>query len=198
MNKKVIISIVVIILIVVGVVIFTKTGNQSNTSADNDNHVTSTATSSVYANSVYGISFQYPSKYVLEEKKLNDAQGKRTVLTLITKSDKELLAQIQGPSEGPTSITFEIYEGAAKKQGVGTWVRTNKASNFDLSKSKQYASTSVQSIEAVAYSWDGLFAANTVVFPYRDNIVKATMTYITTQDAIWRDFGTIIQSIKLN
>ncbi len=198
MNKKSIISIVVIILVVVAIYLFTKTDTNTSTTPVQTSPATSSATSTVYANSAYGLSFQYPEKYVAEEKKLNDAQGKRTVVTLITKSDKALLAQIQGPAEGPTAITFEIYEGAAKKQSLSNWVRNTKSSNFNLAPSKLFASTSIQSVEALTYSWDGLFRANTIVFAYRDNIIVATMTYLTPQDAIWRDFGTVIQSIKLN
>jgi hypothetical protein len=196
MNKKAIILLLVIILIIIGLVVM-KPGSSAKP-ANTDGPAVSTASSTVYANSAYGISFNYPGKYVAEEKKLNDAQGKRTVVTLITKSDKALLSQIQGPVEGPTSITVEIYEGAAKKQSIGTWVKNTKASNFNLAPSKQYASTSISSIEAVAYSWSGLFSANTVAFAYRDNIIVMTMTYLTPQDAIWKDFGTVIQSLKLN
>jgi hypothetical protein len=195
--KKAIISIIVIIAIVLGVIYATKAG-KNDSPRTGSNQPVSTATSSVYANSAAGISFTYPTKYVLEEKKVNDAQGKRTVVTLITKSDKALLSQIQGPVEGPTAITFEIYEGAAKKQTLASWVRNTKASNFALAPSKSYASTSISSIEAVAYSWDGLYRGNTIAFAYRDNIVVASMTYLTPQDAIWIDFGTMVQSLKLN
>lgn len=197
MNKKTIVSIVVVVLVILGIYLAMK-GDGDDTKNPNNQQTASTATSTVYSNSAYGVSFQYPAKYVIEEKKLNDAQGKRTVVTLITKADKDLLAQIQGPVDGPTSITVEIYEGAAKKQYLTTWVKNTKASNFNLSTNKQVASTSIQSVEAVAYSWSGLFGANSVAFAYRDNIVVVSMTYITAQDAIWKDFGSIIQGMKLN
>jgi hypothetical protein len=196
MNKKTLITILILAVVIVGLLFIRRSQTPQSSQTNTSN--STTATSSLYSNGTYGISFRYPDKYDRDEKDINDAQGKRHVITLVTKADKELLSQIEGPTDGPTAITVTIVEKAAAKQSLSQWVRTSNLSNFKLAPSHSYASSSVNSLEAVAYSWDGLYQANTIVFPYRENIVMLTMTYITNQDAIWKDFASVIQSLKLN
>ncbi|MCC2630772.1 MAG: hypothetical protein K0S38_581 [Candidatus Paceibacter sp.] len=152
-----------------------------------------------YSSDAYKISFQYPEKYVLEEKDVVTGKETHHSYIITAKTDKALMNVI-GPSTDatPTTITINVFQGAATTQEVPAWVKSNANSNFKLSKNKVLATTTLAGIPAYAYSWDGLFGANSVAFAYKGNIIVASMTYITAQDVIWKDFGTVLQSIKLH
>jgi hypothetical protein len=82
-----------------------------------------------YSNSEYGLSFTYPSNYLLEE---NDALGsgmrKHHIINLINKKD---LPPPEG-GEGAPSIIIGIYQNNLDKQTTEQWIRNSSDSNFKL------------------------------------------------------------------
>jgi hypothetical protein len=203
MHKKVIIPIIVVLVSAFVTFAFLMVRSDKTISESGNKPVTTNTQKPVnglysYASKVYSFSFQYPEQYVLDEKNVSTTKEKRHTFTLITQTDKELMNAIGNNTDAvPTSITIDVFPEAATTQDVPTWVKNNAASNFKLSKNKVLATTTLAGIPAYAYTWDGLFGANSVAFAYKGNIIVASMTYITAQDVIWKDFGTVLQSIKL-
>lgn len=141
-----------------------------------------------YANAEYDISFEYPQTYSLEER---DTAGRHTIVI----ADKEALAEAPQNGEGPTAITVDIFDNP-KRQTPSVWVRSDQASNFQLSDGT-LASSTVSGKESVAYLWDGLYRGESYVFTHKDNILMFSVTYLTPQDQIKKDFTNLLKSLKI-
>ena len=200
MNKKSLVT-VIIIIVVVGIIL-TVRSQKATTISTNTPSNEQVSTPGFYSSPVYNISFSYPTKYILDEKQSTTGKEKRTTISLITESDRQLMSLADGnnsiPSDvAPASITVDVFPGAAISQTADEWVRKNNNSNFKLSPNHQLASTTIAGIPAVTYTWSGLLSANSIVFAYKGNIYMMSMNYITPQDVIWKDFPVVIQSLKL-
>ncbi len=206
MNKQRIGYSVAAILIVIGVV-FAVMPHDRKAVATKASPVSTTPAAVVspgfYLSSVYDIYFTYPTKYVLDEKDVNIGKEKRHTLTLITASDRQLLSLMSQPSgivpsdAAPAAITVDIFQGAAISQTPDQWVKSNAHSNFALSQDKHLAPTTISGLPAVAYSWNGALPSNSVVFAYKGNIIMLSMSYVSPQDVVWKDFSTVFQSFKV-
>lgn len=140
-----------------------------------------------YANAEFGISFSYPESYRLDERDT----GGRHVITLV---DKEFLAASTTASEGPTSITVEIFPNT-NELSPSEWVKATPASNFALS-SGTLASSMQSGTEAVAYLWDGLYRGESYVFSQNGNIYMLSVTYMDAGDRIRKDFVRLLKSVQ--
>ena len=149
---------------------------------------------STYSSSVYGISFSYPDAYALEEREAGNGERYRYVITLI---DKGALANVPQDGEGPPAISIDIFQNNLDKQKVEEWIRGNSYSNFKLPPDGALASTTVAGRDAYAYRWDGLYRGESVVFAHKDNIIMASVTYLSPEDAIHSDFLQILASLAL-
>jgi hypothetical protein len=203
MNKKSVIPVTLIVIAVIGILLIVKAAGDKKTASQQDTTSTNktVSTPGFYTSSVYDFSFSYPTKYILEEKETTTNKEKRHTLTLITATDRQLLSLSEGgniPNDAaPTSIAVDIFPGAAISQTAEEWVKSNNNSNFKLSTDHKLSATTIVGVPAVTYSWDGLLASNSVVFVYKGNIIMISMSYITAQDIVWKDFASVIQSFKL-
>ncbi|HVU75535.1 MAG TPA: hypothetical protein VHD38_01700 [Candidatus Paceibacterota bacterium] len=144
-----------------------------------------------YESTAYGISFSYPETYTLQESDISEG-AKHHEISLI---DTKALASAPSESEGPTAMTFDIYPANGKD--TETWIEQTQASNFNLSVDKQMHDATVDGTPAVAYTWDGLYRGNSFVFAHKGNIVMASVTYMTTDDQILKDFTGVLKSVQL-
>ncbi len=144
-----------------------------------------------YENAEYGIAFEYPARYVLEEKEVGNAQQSHFAIILT-----EAAISTTTASEGPTAITFDIYQNNIDNVSVQKWVTDNNTSNFNLALGP-VATTTVVGKEALAYTWDGLYRGDSVVFAHNTNIVMSSVTYMTPEDQIRKDFSSVLQSLRL-
>ncbi len=142
-----------------------------------------------FANAEYGISFQYPSSYAVDEHHFAD---RHTIVLM----DKVALAAAPENGEGPTSITFDVFKNP-RDLTPSEWVKTNSASNFQLSNGA-LASTTQAEAEAVAYLWDGLYRGESYVFGNEDDIVMASVTMLEPADRIRKDFEHILRTLVLD
>ena len=152
-----------------------------------------------YANERFGIAFEYPAKYFLEEKELGDAKRfhRSIILTENTGENEELRKEKPNfPREGPTAITIDIYQNTAPQQSLWQWIRGSAESNYKLG-SGAYASSTIGSTEAIDYSWSGLYQGETQTFEQNGMIIAASVTYLTPEDSIRKDFSTLLQTLKL-
>jgi len=152
-----------------------------------------------YSNSAVGLSFTYPQKYYLEEKEVGN--GERSHYAIILTEDTEenrLIREGKSPGrDGPIAITVDIYQNNLDKQTIAGWIKNTSESNYKLSNDV-LASTTVASQEALSYSFDGLYVADSVVTGFKDSIISFTVTYLNRNDQIRNDFQSVLQSLKFN
>ncbi|MEK9131414.1 MAG: hypothetical protein AAB447_00715 [Patescibacteria group bacterium] len=151
-----------------------------------------------YLSSEFGIEFFYPKNYFLETKEFGNAE-RRHVAIILTEDTKENKAVREGRApgrEGPVAITFDLYqnpEGGTPLQ----WVKGNNNSNYKLSSTGTIRNTIVASESAVAYSFSGLYEADATAFAHRGYMVLATVTYLTPEDQIRKDFTALLKTVLL-
>jgi hypothetical protein len=145
----------------------------------------------IYRSDAYGISFTYPSQYVLTEKEVGDAHRSHYAIVLIHEKD----LPVPKNSDGPTAITIDIYQNNLDKQPLLDWLRGSNASNFKLGPGI-YASTTFMGVEAVQYQWSGLYEGETTAFLHKDNVIAISVTYQSPQDPIIADYRNLFSSLQ--
>jgi len=148
----------------------------------------------VYKNPTYGISFKYSDTYELGEREVGNGERYQYAILL---ADKELLANLPDASEGPPTITIQIFQNDIDKLGIENWVKNSSYSNYKLSPDGVLDSMTVAGAETLHYTWDGLYRGESYVFANRDNIVMMSVTYLSQEDQIRKDFAKLISSLSL-
>ena len=146
-----------------------------------------------YENTLYGIAFDYPTGYILEEGERGDGHRAHYNIVLIRKED----SAPRENSEGPTAITFDLYQNDLDKQTLVGWLRGNNTSNYKLSNGT-YASTSVDGREAILYRWSGLYEGETTAFLHKERIVAVAVTFITPEDENIGTYRSVLSSLRLS
>lgn len=135
-----------------------------------------------YTNNVYGISFEYPNHYALTETDMTN--GSESMGTAITLIEKGVHAVQNG--EGPTAITIAIFTNAilnvAGQDPVEFWIRKSPYSNFSLSRTPTFETTTVDGRSAHTYTWDGLYQGTSVITENKGDIIMASVTYDGSRD----------------
>jgi len=147
-----------------------------------------------YLSEQYGISFQYPDSYNIQEIKQTEGQTG----TIVTFTDKKIRLPING--EGPTAITVAMYDGTSAtntKDPLLSWIQTSAYSNFNLSRQTIPATTTIASQDARLYTWDGLYQGTTVATMHKGNIILFSVTYDGEADLSKRaDFTDLVASVE--
>jgi hypothetical protein len=146
----------------------------------------------VYSSPMYPVSFRYPDSYVLEERD-NPGSGERLHHT-ITLMRAEDLPPPQG-GEGPPAISIDLYQNNLDKLSTETWIRNSSTSNFKLSPDGILSSTTIAGQPELSYSWDGLYRGETVVRAREDFVVAFSVTYLSPEDDIRRDFEELVRTV---
>lgn len=150
------------------------------------------AQTKTYSNSDYGISFEYPAQYVLSEGEQGNGERARYAIVLVEPQD----AQIPENGEGPTAITIDIYQNDLDDLTLLEWMTGTSFSNYKLGP-MEHASTTVDGVEAVRYTWDGLYAGETTAFLHGGNVVAVSVTYFAPTDAKVAAYRALLDSIEL-
>lgn len=151
-----------------------------------------------YRNEVYGISFEYPEGYVLDERELGNGERRHYHISLFedTPFVRDLLAGNVIGTEAPPAISVDFFQNNLDNEPLWRWIRGNNNSNWKLSD-ERYASTTVGGAEAVKYTADGLYRGDYIVFLHGGNVVMLSVTYHTQGDKLRDDFGkTVVPSFK--
>jgi hypothetical protein len=170
MNMKKLVSIALIVIaLLLGLLFYSRP--QTDAAPD-------TRTPSHYSSDAYGISFSYPSDYVLTEQDI-PTQGTKTYhqITLINKKNLPVPAN----GEGPTAITIGFNAPDTKAPPSG----------------RPSATTTISGLPAVSSSWSGLYEG-TAITVTRPNMTYAfSVTYAETGSQIVQDFVTVRDSVKI-
>jgi hypothetical protein len=145
------------------------------------------------------LSFQYPAKYFLEEKIVNEAQRfhKRIILTEDTEENRLVREGKTPPREGPVAITVDVFQNNLDKMTLMQFVTGTNDSNYKLGAGK-VSTTTIGSLEGLEYFWSGLYEGRSFVLSSKDFIYHFAATFMNYNDAILHDFETIIGTVNLN
>lgn len=187
MKRNYLILLVVAIALLVIFGFFKKDINFVSNQGGNQN----TSQNLIYENSDFGFRFEYPNRYKVEEKHLGNGERKHTSIVLLPKD----FVPPEG-GEGPTTISVDIYQNNLDKQSIEAWIKGTAFSNYKLSDGK-LTSLTIDGKEALTYTWDGLYRGQTIVFSHNDNIVALSVTYLSPEDQILKDFDVVFNSFKL-
>jgi hypothetical protein len=145
-----------------------------------------------YSNSTYGVTFDYPNTYLLEEHSLNSIQGALVVVL----TDKKAIIPSNG--EGPVAITIGMYPSTIKStEALLSWVQSSPYSHFSQSAQASPSPTTVMHKAAYLYTWDGLYSGTTVATSHEGNIIAFSVTYDGNSDMqIRQDFTDLMTSIQ--
>lgn len=192
MDSRWITAVVVIIVVALGAVYFLRAPKSPSTTA------TSTETTQrvlkTFYNQKYGIAFNYPDNYEVKE---HDTAGEGTPRHTIVLADKAAVASVPEASEGPASISIDIFPNA-KNDSPEKWVKGNSFSNYKLSPDNKLSATAIAGEEAVAYGWDGLYRSNSIVFNHKKQIFMLSVGYNSPEDQIVKDFASVVTSIQFD
>jgi hypothetical protein len=123
-----------------------------------------------YTSAIYGISFDYPEGYVLSE-------PTQDTVTLVR--EEESVPPENG--EGPTGITIQVFDTPSENQSLSAWVVGNPSSNLALGDGI-YVSTTVDGVDAVRYSWSGLYEGETTAFLHGGRVILVSVTRLSLDD----------------
>jgi hypothetical protein len=181
---KTLTSFILIALVGFGVWYFLK--NDINTEVTQNQDV------KTYATSTYGISFEYPKNYLITEREVGGAQRGHYSIVLISEED----SAPRENSEGPTSINIDIFQNNLDKQTALGWITGSSNSNYKLGDGV-LASTTVDGKEALSYNWSGLYEGRTVTYANEDFVYAFSVTRITPEDQIIKDFDQLLKTVKI-
>lgn len=148
------------------------------------------AVEQTYANDLLGISFSYPTGYLLSESSATEGANERYTITII--ADEDAVPRVN--SEGPTAITIEAYS-YAEPVTLSVWLTKNE-SNVALGDG-QLSSTTVDGAEAVRYDWSGLYEGETTAFVVGSRVVAVSVTYQSPADRIYEDYLMVLSSLRI-
>lgn len=155
---------------------------------------------SSYTNAAYQLSFAYPRGYFLKEK--IDAGTKELpqlslVLVEDTPQHRALLnGEVTDAMEGPPSITIDVYTNEPRPLSVDAWVsaRMNWMKNFTTEPTQ----TMVGGVPGLVYLWDGLYPGKSIVVSKGPYIYVFSVTWLSPDDQMLKDFDTILSTVDLN
>lgn len=152
---------------------------------------TTTQHINLYANGTYGISFPYSDAYLVSEGERGTPQHPHYAIVLTHKDDVTL--PVGG--EGPTTITIDIYD-VDSLTTLEQWLATTPESNLGLGSGKTIPLV-VGEQDALTYRWSGLYEGITTVLLHNERIVTLTVTYLSPEDQIIKDYQVLVDGFTL-
>ena len=144
-----------------------------------------------YQNTAYSISFKYPDNYVVRDREVGNGERSHFTITLM---DRKAVENIPEAGEGPTAITFDIFQNNLDKLSAENWIRNTSESNFKLSDGALHL-TYIGGAEGLYYAWDGLYQGLSIVVPHGGDILMVSVTYDSPDDQIFEDFNYLVDSV---
>lgn len=149
-----------------------------------------------YGNTSYKLKFSYPETYYLKEKiDAGAMEGPEFAVTLVLDTPDNR-ALVDGTSaiagEGPTSINVSVYKNP-EKLPAKDWVTRDP--NWAVTNSV-VTRTSVAGIEGISFTWSGLYEGKTVIVTTGTMVYTFSVTWITPDDTIKKDFEKILSTVS--
>lgn len=151
-----------------------------------------------YQSERLGISFNYPTDYLLFEGKGEGVGGAEYYVITVVPDSTYLhgtIAGINRDSEWPPSIHLAFYREPNLSISLEQWIRTKSQSNFvpsDLAQEGTLTSTTVAGVPALKYRVRGLYDSDYIAFTYGEWVVLAAADDVR----FTTDLEAILKSIK--
>lgn len=144
-----------------------------------------------YANDLFGFSFTYPAGYLLAEAEVGVLGRTHHVINIVKEED----AVPRTNSEGPPSISIDVYQNDGNALTLDEWLATDES--YVRLGNGEIVKGSVQGVETAQYSWSGLYDWETLAFLHNDRIIAVSVTYMSKADTIYADYQTLLDSLRL-
>lgn len=184
--------IVVLALIIIGAIFYFFVARPGSTPGI-PNTAVDTRPLKTYYDPRYGIAFNFPDTYTVQEHDSITVPKHHTIVI----GDKAALANPPQNSESPPTMAIDIYDNPTKETPQ-KWITTNAASNYKQSENAALATTTVAGIPAYAYAWDGLYRSASIVFPDNGKIYMLSVGYNSPDDQLYKDFAGIVAAIQFD
>lgn len=142
-----------------------------------------------YSSSRPELSFDYPYRYHLAEKDISS--GARTIYSLVLTEGEPNPEN----SEGPTAITVDIFQNDLDMYTAGEFATSTSQSNWKLGDGTLTPVT-VGGKEGLSYTWSGLYEGKSIVVARPDYVYMFSVTWMTPEDQIIRDFDGLIKTVS--
>lgn len=147
-----------------------------------------------YKNEAFGLSFEYPSTlYMLERSDVGTPEAPQLALFLAenTEENRDVLeGKSTEPREGPTGIAVTVFPNK-ENLSASDWVKND--TNWTVANSGA-TPVVVNGNEGVSYTWSGLYEGRTVVLTKGDKAYVFSVTWLTPEDQIIKDFEMVLNS----
>jgi hypothetical protein len=178
-----------------------KTGVKENPSeygTDNDGHDLPVGKSSMvpYINRNYGLQFEYPSNLYFKEK--TKAESVADLSIVLVENTKESAGYIEGnptTSEAPISIMIDVHSNPSQI-GPRSWAEKN--ANWNIANKSSIIPIEIGGQTGISYTSTGLYESKTYVVSLGSNIYTFSVSWMTQNDQLLRDFDMIINSVVFN
>ena len=148
---------------------------------------------SLYENYLYSFKFEYPENLYMKEQE--GVLGKSDLSMVLVEGTKENIDLIEGRysgpgREGPTMISIDVYKNE-KMLSSEEWAKQDVNWNTG---DKEVSFIKVNGIQAVAYSWSGLYEGENVIITKGQKAYVFSVTWMNPEDQILKDFDMILKS----
>lgn len=151
----------------------------------------------IYASAALGVGFAYPDGYFVVERDASTPQRTHHFVMLLedTPHNRAIVAGEAPETEGPVAISMDVFDNV-EDATLEQWVRGNSNSNFKLSPDDKLTETSLGGVSALAYTWDGLYAADAVVVAHEGRIYLFSVTWIDAASPMRSDFTDVLKTVQ--
>lgn len=151
-----------------------------------------------YVSAAYGFSFDYPNTYFLDVYDMDDAEysHRSIVLTQDNETNRAIREGRLMETESGPSVVIDIFQNNPDNETLDQWMARHAQSNSSILEGA-YTKTAIGSVDAFAYSWDGLYRGDSIVFLHKGNIILLSGTYLERTDAIRVVFRDLVDSMEL-
>ncbi|MBI5134203.1 MAG: hypothetical protein HZA81_02340 [Candidatus Taylorbacteria bacterium] len=151
-----------------------------------------------YSSGRFGLSFEYPKGYYLEEREVSAAERLhyQIVLTEDTEWNRRLRSGEVPPTEGPTSITIDVFQNDLDQDTARGFITGSNNSNYKLGDGV-VATTTRGSLEGLEYSWSGLYEGRSFVVASPRYIYMFSVTRLDPSDRILKDFNEVMETVSI-
>lgn len=153
---------------------------------------------SKYESAKYKLSFEYPKSFFIVERETGNGERESHAVVIVpdTQENRDLMSgKIQG-TEGPPTITVQMFQNNLDNYTTESWIRGTNDSNFKLSPDGKLTPAGFEGQDALQYRWSGLYEGMTVAAARPDWVYAFSVSYNAPTDQLIKDFAQILTTVK--
>lgn len=152
--------------------------------------VSTTIATTQYSSSETRLAFVYKNTYVLDVRQDSFNGHEVTVLTLTNPT-----IVVPDMSDGPGGISVLVVADAANTP-LALWLQQSSISNFNLSTTKELASTTLAGQEALRYTYSGLYENDAVATMHNGKKYLFFGAWGTAGDPTRKDLQDLLKTVQ--